>query len=428
MTQAALASAVRSPEFGRRYSSYALALLVLVGVFNIVDRAIIGLLLQPIGRDLELTDSQLGLFSGPAFGFFYALSQIPLAHLADRHRRARLIALALALWSVMTAIQGATVGFFTLLAARAGVGLGEAGSGPASHSMISDLFPPARRATALAIYSIVLPLGIAVGVQLAGWGREAFGWRATLQIIGLPGIALAVLVWTTLREPTRGYWEGAAESSHPPALLATFGLLLRTACFRQLLIGQSVAAFTFACLVFDPVYMERSHAFTGVQISRVLAAASTLGIGSTLLGGWIADRLSARGAAWPLRSVALFATSYAAVSVAVYLAPSGTSLVTSYLLGSCMPGSLGVVLAVAQNLAAPAMRARAAALLLSISTFVGGLGPLVTGIVSDALAPALGAESIRYALLSVVPLGWLWSGLHFWLGSRALPGAERAPA
>jgi predicted MFS family arabinose efflux permease len=122
----------RAPEFGTRYSAYALGMLVLVGTFNIVDRSIIGLLLQPIARDLALTDTQLGLFSGPAFGFFYALAQIPLAHVADHSRRTRLIALALAFWSVMTALQGAAVGFLTLLLARAAVGLGEAGSGPAS--------------------------------------------------------------------------------------------------------------------------------------------------------------------------------------------------------------------------------------------------------------------------------------------------------
>ena len=161
MQQAAVASAERAPEFGRRYASYALGVLVSVGMFNVVDRSIIGLLLVPIAGDLQLSDSQLGIFSGPAFGFFYAVALLPLAHLADHARRVRLIALALAFWSVMTALQGAAVGFTTLLLARAAVGFGEAGSGPAAQSLIADFFPPFRRAMALAVYAIVLPLGVA---------------------------------------------------------------------------------------------------------------------------------------------------------------------------------------------------------------------------------------------------------------------------
>ena len=153
MSDVASAAKEGTPEFGRRYANYALGMLVLVGMFNVVDRSIIGLLLVPIARDLQLTDSQLGLFAGPAFGFFYAAAQIPLAHFADHTRRVRLIALALAFWSVMTALQGAAVGFVTLLLARAAVGLGEAGSGPAAQSLIADFFPPFRRAMALAVFA-----------------------------------------------------------------------------------------------------------------------------------------------------------------------------------------------------------------------------------------------------------------------------------
>jgi MFS family permease len=407
------------PEFGRRYTSYALGVLVLVGVFNIVDRAIIGLLLQPISRDLQLTDSQLGLFSGPAFGFFYALAQIPLAQVADRRRRGRLIAVALAFWSVMTALQGAALGFATLLIARAAVGLGEAGSGPAAQSMISDLFAPTRRATALAIYGIVLPVGVAIGVQIAGWGREALGWRSTLRLVGLPGLALALLVWTTLREPTRGYWEESVRVASA-STRRTIAFLLRLPSFRQLLIGQSLSAFTYNALVFDAVYVERSHGFTSAEIGSLLAAASTLGIGGMLLGGWIADRFSARGASWPLRCAAVFSLTYAVSSAAVYLATDRSSLTVFYLAGALLPGTLGVVLAAAQTLAPPAMRARAAALLLASSTFIGGLGPLLVGTLSDAFASALGAESMRYAQLCVVVPGWAWCALHFWLASGSM--------
>jgi MFS family permease len=330
----------------------------------------------------------------------------------------------------MTALQGAALGFATLLLARAAVGLGEAGSPPAAYSMISDLFAPARRATAFAIYSIVLPIGLAIGVQVAGWGREALGWRSTLQLVGLPGLALALLAWTTLREPTRGYWEDNARAASG-SMRKTVGFLLRLRSFRQLLLGQSIATFTFNAGVFDAVYLERSLVFTPVEISRLLGAASTLSIGGMLLGGWIADRLSARGADWPLRCITVFSITYAVSSSAIYLATDGSALTVFYLAGAILPGQLGVVLAAAQALAPPTMRARAAALLLATSFFVGGFGPLVAGTLSDSFAPALGAESMRYALLSVVVPGWLWCALHFWLGSRTLArdlGAQRTIA
>jgi MFS family permease len=420
MSQPAVAATERVPEFGSRYSAYALGLFVLVGAFNIVDRSIIGLLLQPIASDLALTDSQLGLFSGPAFGFFYALAQIPLAHVADHRRRTRLIALALAFWSVMTALQGAAFGFLTLLLARAAVGVGEAGSGPATQSLIADLFAPTKRATALAIYAIVLPLGVAIGVQIAGWGREALGWRGTLQLVGLPGLALAAVVWTTLREPTRGHWDTGARVA-PASLRETALQLFGLRSFRHLVLGQSLSAFTYSCYVFDAVYLERSLAFTPVEIGSLFAVVSVIGIGATLLGGWIADRMSLRGASWPLRCAALFSTCYALNSFAYYIvARDKTTLVVISLVGAFLPGTLGVVWATAQSLAPAAMRARAAAVVLAVSTFVGALGPYVTGALSDALAASFARESMRHALLLVVVPGWLWCAAHFWLGSRAL--------
>jgi MFS family permease len=417
MSQATLVSAVRPPEFGWRYANYALGLLLVVGVFNIVDRSIIGLLLQPIARDLRLTDSQLGLFSGPAFGFFYALSQVPLASLADRVRRGRMIAGVLAFWSVATALQGFASGFLTLLAARAAVGFGEAGNAPAAHSMISDLFPPARRATALAVLATLLPLGGAVGALVAGWGREALGWRGTLQLVGLPGIALALLVWM-LREPTRGYWDGVRIAERAPSLRETLGLLLRLPAFRFLLVAQSLSAFTFVCQMFDAVFMERSLGLAPREIGRLLAAASALAIPAALAGGWIADRMARRGADWSLRCAAMYSTSYALTSSAVYFAATPATIAPLYLFGACMPNTLGVVFAVTQSLAPPAMRARASALVFATSTFVGGLGPLLIGALSDALTPSLGSDSARRALLLVVPAGWLACALHFGLASR----------
>jgi MFS transporter, Spinster family, sphingosine-1-phosphate transporter len=186
MIEGTQVEAPRPWEFGSRYAYGALAILLGVGTFNIIDRTVVNLLLVPIGRDLNLSDGQLGLFAGTAFGIFYALAQIPIARIADRRPRARIISLALTFWSAMTLLQSSAVGFVTLALTRAGVAIGEAGSGPASMSMVADLFPTARRTRAFAILAAQAPFGVAIGALVAGWAREAFGWRGALMFVGVP--------------------------------------------------------------------------------------------------------------------------------------------------------------------------------------------------------------------------------------------------
>ncbi len=176
------------PLYSTGYLRYALGLLCVVYVVNFVDRQVLAILLQSIKRDLQLSDLQLGLLSGTAFGLFYATLGIPIARLADRFSRKGVIAISIAIWSGMTALCGSASGFAALLVYRVGVGVGEAGGSPPAHSIISDYFPPERRATALGIFSLGVPLGILVGFLAGGWLDQTLGWRLAFVVVGLPGL------------------------------------------------------------------------------------------------------------------------------------------------------------------------------------------------------------------------------------------------
>jgi MFS family permease len=321
-------------------------------------------------------------------------------------------------------LQGAVIGFATLLLARAAVGVSEAAIGPASQSILSDLFPVSQRARAASAYALLLPVGIALGTAIGGWAREEFGWRRVLFAVGAIGLALAALVATTLPEPTRGYWdEGAGSHSREVSVRDSVSFLFGLPAFRHLIAGQVLAVFVFYSSAFGPAYLERSFDLTATQLGLFVAAMSLIGIPAMLLGGWISDRASSDSVRTPLLCVAAFNALAALSFAAYYLAWSRTSLVVIGLVGSLVPGSYGVLIATAQNLSPPAMRARAAALLSTIPAIVGGLGPPVAGALSDSLTPSLGREAMRYALLAIALPGYLGAALHFWLGARAVKRA-----
>jgi len=200
-------------------SHFALALLVVVYTFNFIDRQILSILIEPIKLELGLNDTQMGLLTGFAFALFYATLGIPIARYADRANRRNLIAAALGVWSIMTAVSGLAGNFWHLLIARIGVGVGEAGCSPPAHSIIADYFPAEKRATALGIYSLGIPVGIMFGLFAGGWINEYFGWRIAFFVVGIPGLVLAVIVRFTMREPERGMAEGrvaaAAQQRNP---------------------------------------------------------------------------------------------------------------------------------------------------------------------------------------------------------------------
>ncbi len=411
------------PAFAPAHLRYALGLLTVVYVINFVDRQILAILLQSIKRDLDLSDLQLGLLSGTAFGLFYATLGVPIARLADVFPRKGVIAICLMIWSGMTALCGVATSFAMLLLFRIGVGVGEAGGSPPAHSMISDYFPPERRATALGIFSLGVPLGILVGFMAGGWLDETLGWRTAFMVVGLPGVLLAGVVALTLKEPPRGHWEGTSQDAVAPPAAEVVRFLWRSRTFRHVSLGSALYAFVgYSVVTWAPAFLIRSHGMTTGEIGTWLALIFGIGGGfGTVLGGVFADRWArtdVKGRAWVpcLAQIVGFPFAF-------FIYTTDNTVLALLLL--CAPATFGLMyqapaFAITQSLATPKMRATAAAVLLFVVNIIGlAVGPAATGALSDALEPRFGDDALRYALLCV-SLVLAWSAFHFWRAANTL--------
>jgi MFS family permease len=417
------ATAARVWHASPRYRGYVLALLVLVGVVAWVDRNVFAVLLQSIKVEFALSDTALGLLGGVAFGVFYATLGLPVAWLADRYDRRTLLAGSLALWSAFTAACSLATGAVSLFFARVGVGVGEAGGSPPSVSLVADYFPRERRAFALGVLYLYIPLGFVVGYLLGGWLNDRVGWRAACLWLGLPGIALALLVRLTLREPPRGV---PGKSAAAPPLLATLRSFASRPALRQLPLGGAAhGAGAFAAALWLPAYFMRTFEMSSAAAGAWLALAYGLGGAlGVLSGGYLADALVARTrdqrwyALWP---VALLLASMP-VTLVLYLAAAPAVAVAALLAGAFLGHAfLGPVAALLQNLAGPERRAVAAAFYVFLVNLVSmGLGPVAVGYLSDTFTARLGVDALRYALHTVLMTTTLLAALHFSLAATAL--------
>ncbi len=418
------------PEFSASATRYALGLLVVVYVFNFVDRSILSILQDSIKAEFELSDAQLGWLQGIAFAVLYSTLGLPIARYADRGVRRSIIAVAVFAWSAMTVLTGLARSFGELFLARVGVGVGEAGCSPPAHSLISDLFHPDRRATALAIYALGIPLGSAIGTFAGGWIKHFFDWRTAFVVVGLPGLLLAVVVRLTLREPTRGYWDGRAARAGPRPSREPAGEVIRflwgARAFRHLALAGALHAFYgYGAGAFIPSFFFRVHGFEAGELGTWLAAIGiTTGALGTFLGGWLSDRISRSDPRWYAWVPALATAVGVPFAFLFYLWPEGRSALALYALPAVLGGMyLGPTFAMTQALVPARMRAVASAILLFILNMIGlGLGPLCVGVVSDLLEPRFGVTSIRWALLGVVASCASWSVLHYLLAARTLRG------
>ncbi len=400
--------------------NYVLGILVVVYVFNFVDRQILSILLEPIKLELALTDTQLGFLSGIAFAIFYATLGMPIARIADRTSRTGVIAVCLSLWSLMTTLCGLATNFVQLLLARIGVAVGEAGGSPPAHSLISDYFPPESRATALSIYSLGIPIGTMFGLLIGGWINELFGWRLAFMVVGLPGILLAIIFKLTVREPVRPDVAKAAANTSI-ALVARY--LWRQKSFMHLAIGAALHAFVgYGLVIWNPAFFIRSHGLETGEIGTNLALISGIvgGVG-TFFGGWIADKLAPRDLRWYMWAPLIGLVITVPFLVIVYLLDSHVFAFALFTIPTFF-GSLylGPSFAATQSLVPAHMRAVAAAVLLFIINIIGlGLGPQVVGIISDLLHPTFASESLRYSLIIVAVLN-LIAAIHYWQAAKTL--------
>lgn len=397
-------------------------ILLTVYIFNFIDRQIVNILAEPIARDLDLSDTQIGLMTGLAFALFYTVLGIPIARFADRPttNRPRLIAVALALWSGMTALCGLAQNFWQLLLARIGVGVGEAGCTPPAHSLISDIVPPEKRASALAFYSLGIPIGTLLGMIIGGTLADYLGWREAFVVVGLPGVMLALVVWFTLRDPRRSDAAAILRAQNPaPALPLRQALkeVMGSRAFVLLLCAGSAAAFlSYGKTTWTTIFFQRTHDLTPGQVGLWFGLLGGVGgILGTWLGGYLADRFGAKSRRHVLSAPAIGMAIAVPLAIAAYQAPSWP-LALALLFVPTVLNSLyyGPTYSAAQGLVPLRARAIAAAALLFFQNLIGlGLGPLFFGMLSDWLQPSFGADSVRYVLYGAAVLG-LIPAFFFW--------------
>lgn len=403
MTNQPVPVSAMAAQPARNFQSRVLALLLLAYVFNFLDRQILSILKIPIKAELGLSDTQLGLMGGIAFASVYSTLAIPFARYADRGRRVKVIAVAVAVWSGFTALCGVATTFWQLFLARMGVGVGEAGGVAPSYALIADYFPPERRSRALAIFSLGIPIGSALGLYFGGWIATALNWRWAFVLIGLMGFPVALAIWRFIPEPSRGALDAIEVDTDEPRFSDVIALLLTKPSFWLLSFGAASASICGYGLGFWlPSYFNASLGLPldklGAYFGSIVLVGGMLGI---YFGGWLGDRLGgARPGAYALIPGIAFLLTAPLYAVAM----SNTSLTLGLLLFT-LPymlslAWLGPVVNAVQNLVPPAMRATASASMLLINNLIGiGFGTFIFGYLSDRLKPTLGEESLRYAII-----------------------------
>ena len=407
-----------------RYRWTVLVMLTLVYTFNFIDRQILVILQEPIKADLGLSDAQLGLLTGFSFALVYVTAGIPIAWLADRANRRNIVAASLAFWSLMTARSGLVHNYGQLLVARLGGGVGEAGGTPPAHSMISDYFPPSSRGTALSFYSMGIYIGVLFGFAAGGWIAENFGWRNAFFVIGIPGILYAFAVLWVVKEPKRGHFDPAGAGAPAQSSLSeTMAGLRRRPTFWYLSVGCAFSAFvSYGNGNFMPSFLMRNHGLSLTEVGVILGLISGLsGATGTFLGGYMADRLATRDMRWYLWIPILGGLSAMIPAYYTLLGENTTFIVAAMIPSQILSALyLGPCIATCHNLVSPGMRAMASAILYFVLNLIGlGLGPLTVGILSDFYTEPFGDDNLRYAMASVLSIGFL--GVYFlWMGTRSL--------
>ena len=415
---------MNNPYEESRVRNYALGILTLVYTFNFIDRQLLSILQEDIKAELLLTDAQLGLLTGFAFAMFYVIAGVPIARLADRSNRRNIVAASVGLWSFMTAISGFVQNYVQLLLARIGVGIGEAGGSPPSHSIVSDIFPKEQRASALSFYSTGVNLGIMFGFLFGGWLNEFFGWRVAFLVIGVPGIILACIVYATVPEPVRGLLENKKVSDNQVPFSEVVSGLWQRKTFRHMALACGLNAFAgYGTVNWAASFFIRSHGMTTGELGTWLALSQGLvGALGIFVGGFLGDKLGARDKRWYLWVPGL-STLLVVPGMLIVFLTSNTylALVCMFMPGFLQNIYLGNSIATTHNLVGLRWRSTSSAILFLILNIIGlGLGPFAVGLLSDMLETSLGIESLRYAMLAVLPTACVWSSIHFYIASRTL--------
>ncbi|MBB3032522.1 spinster family MFS transporter [Alteriqipengyuania lutimaris] len=424
-TAQAEAPPAQTPYSKASYRYFVLGVLTLVYALNFVDRQLLVILQEQIKEELVLSDTQLGLLSGLAFAVFYVSCGIPIARWADSGNRRNIIALALTVWSGMTAVSGLAQNYAQLVLARVGVGVGEAGGSPPAHSMISDIFPEKERATALSIYSIGIYIGILTGFALGGFIADAFGWRMAFFVVGLPGVIVALFLRFAVAEPIRGWSEKReTEVGDNPGVIEVLKFLWSRKTFRNLaLAGSLQAMIIYAIGNWLPSYFLRYHEIGLAQLGVWMALTAGFGGGAgSFFGGWLADRMGQRDRRWYVWGSAIMILAITPVLLVMLTTGNLTlALLLTGVFHFLSASYLGPALAVSHGLVGLRMRALTSAVFFFFINLIGlGLGPFFVGSLSDGFSAAGYEAALPTAMLIVGCIASVWGCVHYLIASRHL--------
>ena len=411
------------------YRYVVVSFLAVVYTFNFMDRQIMSILQEPIRLEMGLSDTQLGMLTGLTFALFYTTCGLPVAWLADRYRRVSIMAAACGIWSLFTAGCGLASNFTQLALSRVMVGAGEAGGSPPSYSLISDYFPPEERGTGLAIYSLGVPVGSALGVAAGGWIAAHYGWRTAFIAVGLPGVVLALLMLLIIREPKRGgldpVREGASVHDAPQGIRAGLATFFHNRTMVLTALSSGLSAFVgYAMLSWNPPFLERVK---GMSLTQVAACYSIVlgvtGFVGTFAAGWLADKLGRRNRRWYAWLPAIAFTLTLPALAGLIWAPTWQSALAFLAMPALLNNMyLAPALTVIQNAAPPSQRSLAGATLLFILNLIGlGGGPLYIGHISD-VAKAHGVEqSLVVGYIALFPVILVTIGAHLLAAKSMTP-------
>ncbi len=411
------------------YRWYAVGVLTAVYASSQVDRQIMAILLEPIKTELGASDTQMGFLVGLTFAIFYATLGMPIAMLADRTNRRNIITAAISIWSAMTVLCGYAASFFQLALARIGVGVGEAGSTPPSHSIIADLFPPERRGTAMGVFALGVNIGLLIAYLAGGWLSENYGWRMTFVIVGVPGLLIAAVLYFTVSEPSRGGADAkavvstATEKGSAPGFGSVARHMWRVRSIRHLCLGSALAGFIgYGFVLWMPSFLIRSHGLSPTEVGLILALMTgVVGSLGTFTAGRLTDVLSERDIRWRTWVVALGKGGYVPFLAASLWVDDLTLFLILYLFPAFFGGFyLAPTFSLIQGLVSLRMRALASSITLFVLNIIGmGFGPQLVGILSDYFAPEYGQHSLRMALIVLSVLN-LWCAYHYFTAGRTL--------
>lgn len=411
----------------------ALALLFAAYTLSIADRMILSVLFEPLKAEFNLSDTQLGLLGGLTFALFYATLGVPIAKYADSHDRRPLIAACLLLFSLMTAASGLATGFAMLVLFRILVGVGEAGVNPASQSIVADYYPAQQRSLAMSTLTVGANVGMILGFLVGGTVSQIYGWRAAFFAVGLPGLIVGLLVFFVLKEPMRGAADGTTKETGTPGatILEAAGAMASSPVLRQVLFASTISGMvSYGVTQWLPAYFVRLHDLSQAQVGLVMACVfGVIGALGALTGGRLTDVLSRKRIDLGVKAIAICQAVAVPLIVLGYMSDALMLTLAFFIIPVFVSMFyLGPSLALIQTYSPIKMRALTAAIKMLCLNLIGlSLGPLIVGLISDALAPNMGPKSLSVALACVSVLSF-WSAFHFWLAGNAMRKLEAKSA